>query len=67
MVPNKSQSLKRSIKIYIQCAVNYIKFETYQKTVIRYSSMLSQLVNRVQCKAIKYGRTSVKNTNNNTR
>jgi len=67
MVPNLSESLKRAITIYIWYAVNYIKLGTFLKTVNRHSSILSQLVYRVQCKAFKYGRTNVKNSNNNTR
>jgi len=64
MVPNLSENLKRGIKMYVLCAVNYIKLGTSLKTVNRHSSILSQLVYiecSVQCKAFKYGLTSVKN------
>jgi len=56
------ESIRKSIY-----AVNYIKLGTFLKIVNRHSSILSQLVYRMQCKAFKYGRTSVKNTNNNTK
>jgi len=45
MVPNLSQSLKRAIKIYIRCAVNYVKLGTFLKTVNRHSSIYNLHVN----------------------